>query len=77
VRIRNALTIHPRVAASSLGGSLSLILLWGISFLIDVPPEVAAAFTLVICAVCGWGVPAAPSAAPVASAGPVNAPEHG
>lgn len=53
-----ALTIHPKVAGSSLSGALAIVILWAISFAVDVPPEVAAAFTAILSFIGGWLAPA-------------------
>ncbi len=52
------LNLHPKVAAGGLAGALSLIILWGVSFGVTVPPEVAAAFTSVLAFIGGWLAPA-------------------
>ena len=51
------LNLHPKVAAGGLSAALSLIILWGVSFGVTVPPEVAAAFTAVLAFVGGWLAP--------------------
>lgn len=53
-----ALTLHPKVAGSSLSAGLALIILWAVQFAVPVPPEVAAAFTAVLAGVGGWLAPA-------------------
>jgi len=58
----NALTIHPKVAGSSLSGALTLIILYAVStFLpsVKITPEVAAAITLILTFAGGWLAPAA------------------
>lgn len=49
-------TITPKVAAASLAGGLSVILVWVLNTLVgvDVPPEVASAFTTVLAGLAGW-----------------------
>jgi hypothetical protein len=59
-----ALAIHPKVAGGSLSGSVALIALWAASYWVIVPPEVAAAFAVVLGFVGGWLSPA--QAAPAA-----------
>lgn len=51
------LNLHPKVAGGTLSGALALIVLWGLSYALVVPPEVAAAFTLVLSFVGGWLAP--------------------
>ena len=47
--------VNPKVAAGGLAGGLTIILVWVAGLLgLDVPPEVASAFTLVIATVTGW-----------------------
>lgn len=55
------LVIHPKVAGSSLSASLSLIILWTVSYWVVVPPEVAASFAAVLAFAGGWLAPAAPA----------------
>lgn len=42
------LNIHPKVAGGSFSGALSLIVLWGLSYVVVVPTNVAAAFAVVL-----------------------------
>jgi hypothetical protein len=49
--------IHPKVAGGALSASLSLIILWALSYWVVVPPEVAAAFTAVLGFAGGWLAP--------------------
>jgi len=51
------LSLHPKVAATGIGGSVSIIILWAISYAIVVPGLVQAAFVAVISAACGWLAP--------------------
>lgn len=53
----SSVDIHPKVAGASLSASLSLIVLWAISYWVDVPVEVAAAFTAVLGFAGGWLAP--------------------
>ena len=53
----SSVDLHPKVAAGALSSSLSLIILWAISYWVVVPPEVAAAFTAVLAFVGGWLAP--------------------
>lgn len=56
--MQNALTLHPKVAGSSLGGALALIVLWALSLVVAVPPEPAAGLTVFLTFVGGWLAPA-------------------
>jgi biotin transporter BioY len=48
-------TIHPKVAAGSIAGGLSIIAVWVAGlFGLDVPPEVASAFTVVVSGTAGY-----------------------
>lgn len=62
------LVLHPKVAAGGLSGAVALIVLWGLSYVVKVPPEVAASFTLVLSFVGGYLAPwiPKPPAAPTA-----------
>ncbi len=51
------LTLHPKVASAGLAGAVALIILWGISYVLVVPPEVAAAFTVVLSFAGGYLAP--------------------
>jgi hypothetical protein len=64
--MQNALTIHPKVTASTLGGALALIVAYTLSlFGIQLPTEVAAALVVLFSFLSGWAAPAtAASAAP-------------
>lgn len=47
--------VHPKVAAGSLAGALTILLVYVASLLgVDVPPEVSSAFTVVVSAVAGY-----------------------
>jgi hypothetical protein len=47
--------IHPKVAAASWAGALSVIVVWIVGqFGVDVPAEVASAFTTLIAAFAGY-----------------------
>lgn len=48
------LTLHPKTAGAGVGGALALIVLWVMSYWVDVPPEVAAAGTAVVGAFVSW-----------------------
>lgn len=50
----NGLILHPKVAGGSLSSCLALIILWGVSYWVKVPPEVAAAFTSLLGFAGGW-----------------------
>jgi hypothetical protein len=49
--------LHPKVAAGGLGGALALILVWALGYAVTIPPEVAAAFTLLLSSLCAWLAP--------------------
>ncbi len=51
------LALHPKVAGGSLSACLSLIILWGVSYALVVPPEVAAAFTALLGFLGGYLAP--------------------
>ena len=51
------MNLHPKVAAGGIGGAVALIVLWGLSYAVTIPPEVAGAFTLVISTLCAWLAP--------------------
>lgn len=51
------MNLHPKVAAGGIGGALALILIWALGYVITIPPEVAAAFTLLISSLCAWLAP--------------------
>ena len=65
------LTIHPKAAGAGIGGALAVIILWAMSYGVEVPPEVAGAFTAVIAAVCSWLAPWIP-APKVGTGGAIN-----
>ena len=44
------------VNATALGGALGIIVVWLISFIVDVPGEVAAAISTVMATLTGWFV---------------------
>lgn len=47
--------VHPKVAAGGLAAGVTIILVWVAQMLgLDVPPEVASAFTAVVSAVAGY-----------------------
>lgn len=57
--MQNALTIHPKVTASTLGGAFALIVAYILSlFGIQLPAEVAAAVVVIFSFVSGWAAPA-------------------
>lgn len=49
-----ALTIHPKVAGGAIGGSIALIVLYGLSYALVVPPEVAAAVGVISTSICAY-----------------------
>lgn len=51
------LILHPKVAGAGLTACLALIILWGVSYALVVPAEVAAAFTAVLGFVGGYFAP--------------------
>jgi hypothetical protein len=62
--MQNALTIHPKVTASTLGGAFALIVAYVLSlFGIQLPAEVAAAIVVIFSFVSGWAAPATAAAA--------------
>jgi uncharacterized membrane protein YfcA len=63
------LTLHPKTASAGIGGSVALIVLWVMSYWVDVPPEIAAAATLIIATFCAWLAPWLPKAKPAEAAG--------
>jgi hypothetical protein len=65
--MNGALTLHPKVAGGSLSACLALIVLWGVSYWVVVPPEVAAAFTAALAFVGGWLAPTLAPAPPAAT----------
>jgi hypothetical protein len=60
-----ALTLHPKVASSGLGGSVAVVVLYCLATYAhqDFPSYVAAAITTIVAALCGWAAPADESAA--------------
>lgn len=48
------LTLHPKTAGTGVGGALALLILWIVSYWVDVPAEVAAAITLIAAAFVSW-----------------------
>lgn len=47
--------MHAKVAASTIAGSITVVLVWGLqSAGIDVPPEVASAITTIISGLAGY-----------------------
>lgn len=53
------MNVHPKVAAGSLAGALTIILVWGLSFAkVQIPPEVASAITVLISSFTGYLTPA-------------------
>jgi len=61
--VNGSLNIHPKVAGGTLSGALALIILWALSYWVIVPPEVAAAFTLLLGSVGAWLAPTQTAAA--------------
>jgi len=61
--MNGALNIHPKVAGGTLSGALALIVLWALSYWVVAPPEVAAAFTLLLGGIGGWLAPTQTAAA--------------
>jgi hypothetical protein len=48
-------TIHPKVAAAGVAGAISIVIVWVANlFGIDVPAEVAAAFTTILATAAGF-----------------------
>jgi uncharacterized membrane protein len=74
--MQNALTIHPKVAGSTIAGAIALIVAYVLSlFGIQLPAEVAAALVLVLCAIGGWAASATaatPVTAPIPSESPTK-----
>jgi uncharacterized membrane protein len=65
--MQNALTIHPKVTASTLGGAFALIVAYVLSlFGIQLPAEVAAAIVVIFSFVSGWAAPATAATATTA-----------
>lgn len=62
-KTQSALTVYPKTAASGLGGSITVVVLycldavWGIT----APPEVAAAVTAIVSTLCAYLAPRAPA----------------
>lgn len=54
-----ALTIHPKVSASALGGAVALVVLYCLQSIwnVTVPAETAATITLICTFVCGYLAP--------------------
>jgi len=52
-----ALTLHPKVAGGAIGGAVSLIVLYGLSYALVIPSEVAAAVGVISVSVCGYFAP--------------------
>ena len=51
--------VHPKITAAGLAGALTVIIVWLLGlFDVDVPPEVASAFTVVLSFITGYLVPA-------------------
>ena len=48
------LTLHPKTAGAGIGGALALVILWIVSYWVDVPPEVAAAIAVMSSAFISW-----------------------
>ena len=49
------MTTHPKVQAGAIGGAVSIVIVWGLTALnVDVPPEVASAFTTIFSFACGY-----------------------
>lgn len=49
------MTPQPKVQAAGAGGALAIVLVWlAGQFGVDVPPEVAAAFTTLLAFAAGW-----------------------
>ena len=45
----------PKVAASGIAGALTIVIVWAAGMAgVDVPPEVASAFTVIISFAAGW-----------------------
>lgn len=52
------MNINPKVAAGGVAGSITIILVWVLGFFhVEVPPEVASAFTTIISFGAGWATP--------------------
>ncbi len=62
--MNHPVALHPKTAAAGLSSALALIILWGVSYGIKVPPEVAAAFTAVLGFFGAWLAPWIPQAPP-------------
>ena len=51
--------MQPKIAAAGLGGALATIVVWVFQLAgVEVPPEVAAAFTALLSTLAGWLKPA-------------------
>jgi hypothetical protein len=53
----NGQTPTRKVGIGAVAGALSVIVVWGISFIVDVPAEIASAFTTILTFAVAWFVP--------------------
>lgn len=51
------MTLHPKAAGAGIGGALAVVILWALSYVVDVPPEVAGGFVAIIGTGCAWLAP--------------------
>lgn len=47
--------VNPKVAAAGFAGAVTVVAVWAAGLAgLDVPPEVASAFTVIVSSVAGW-----------------------
>ena len=51
------MNLHPKAAGAGMAGALSVIVMWGLSFAVVVPPEVGAALASVRAFTGAWLAP--------------------
>ena len=60
-------TLHPKAASTGIGSALALLVLWILSYWVDIPTEVAVGITGIIATFCAWLAPWIPQPKPAAT----------
>lgn len=55
---------HPKFGAAGFGGSLSIVILWGLSYAVKIPAPVQGAIEAIVLMVCVWAAPFLPAEKP-------------